>query len=486
MDANTNPNIIDGYCTTGTTEAISESLQLLGNTPENPTINGYVLNNIFKMIFENINHQKKKGFSFWESDKSYEATINNIDICRQNNKIYFCKQTHTTPKSPSTNPDYWTVLYDLDKPLESTYALINHNHDLTYAKLGGLSSQVFKVKAAIADLDAVNKKQMETYLSTFLISIKLPTKISPSSINVNGTILTLVDGVPGNNYYFSRTAIQAVRDSQTIGGFHYGLTPENELLSSYGASSPTSKTQSDIDDIKGINKYSIWTLWHQPENGIPEGKALIQGTFWRDIYPADENYAIRGYSSCFDLDGVTPAKIAGGAETYGRKFPKIPLLKGGNSALSYGKLTQFNATEIVASCGMELISYAEFQESSFGVVEEKSANQLGYTTNGIISHIPELTSKYGIEMAAGVQWFWTKELLNGYGSTDFANRVGLTDTRGYIYATSNSPVAMIVGGQEQHTTTLPCGSRALHLYHSVWVSLWPLGFVGVCRNMKQN
>jgi len=173
MDANTNPELIDFFCSEGQKEAISNTLKLAGWSPENPTIGGETLNKIFNQIFENLNHQKKKGFSFWESDAYYEATANNIDICRRNNKIYFCKQTHNdtgdAPKDPATNPDYWTVLFDFDKPLESTYALINHNHDTTYAKLGGVNTQEFLVKAGTNAKSAVNKEQMETAISAISI-----------------------------------------------------------------------------------------------------------------------------------------------------------------------------------------------------------------------------------------------------------------------------------------------------------------------------
>lgn len=163
MEANTNPALEVGFCTTGTTIDIPEQLQLLGVTPENPTIHGHVINKLFNMIFENLNHQKKKGISFWESDEEYEATSNNIDICRRNNKIYFCKQSHNdtgdTPKDPATNPDYWTVLYDLDKPLFDEFN--------KYALKNGSNQNLFKVKNAVADDEAVAKKQLEDILASF-------------------------------------------------------------------------------------------------------------------------------------------------------------------------------------------------------------------------------------------------------------------------------------------------------------------------------
>ncbi len=521
-NANENPKLEVGFCTDGTTIDIPESLRLLGVTPENPTIHGHVINKLFKMIFENLNHQKKKAISFWEPDEYYIATENNIDICRRNNKIYFCKQTHndtgTTPKDPATNPDYWTVLYDLDKPLFDEFN--------KYALKNGNASNLFKVKDAEDDDEAVSLSQMNSALQNVESSVNifekpnknsvLFIKDSPSSIVIpSGLIVKVGDvvvkreadfnlsletgldtgsKVAGKDYYvYARqdgTFILSANNiaplgyttatTRKIGGFHYGLTGETEVLPVNAL-----RTEADMIANRGIKAYSMWDLTWKPASIRPEGKVLVNNLFWRDIYPADEDYGIRGYSSCFALDGVTPAKLAGGGETKGRKFPKIPLSKGGNGTLNYGSLTWYEANEIISEVGMRMISYDEFSNSSYGVVEQKSLSELGYTTGtGVIQHYPELESKWGVEMAVGVQWTWTKELMNGYGSSDFANRSGLTDGRGYIYATSNSPVAGIAGGQEEHNSAIPVGSRALYLYGFVWYTLWSFGFVAVCDHMN--
>lgn len=515
MGANTNPLLEDGFCTTGIKNDIPETLRLLGLTPENPILDGRVVNKIFNMIFENLNHQKKKGFAFWQPDSYYEATENNIDICRRNNQIYFCIQTHNEtgeePKAPETNPDFWTILYDLDKPLFDEFN--------KYALKNGNILNIFKVKDAVGDNDAVTKLQMTNAINavasndTFIKPNKgvLFQKISPISIQIPSGFKTVVNGkliittsayslslntdldvgtkIAGKDYYVyasDTTAFYLSLDrtkttDKLIGGFHYGLTPDAE-----GLPAAALKTEADMVTSRGIKAYSMWDLSWKPANKRPEGKVLINNLFWRDIYPADEDYAIRGYSSCFAIDGTTTAKLAGGAQTNGRKFPKIPLSKGGNgTTINYGSLTWYESNEIISEVGMRMISYDEFSNSSFGVVEQKSLGQLGYTKGtGDIKHYPELESKWGVEMAVGVQWFWTKELMNGYGSTDFAVRLGLTDTRGYIYSTSNSPVAGIVGGQEDHGSTDPVGSRALYLYSCVWSSIWNHGFVAVCDHLN--
>ena len=150
-----NPTLLEQFCSSGQKDAVSSILQTAGWSPENPNINGYQLNTIFNEIYTYLNYLKNKGLSFWESTKTYKATTGDIDIVRYANKIYFAKQDSnldgTTPMQPDTNPTYWGVLYDLDKPLESTYAL-----------LGGSATQRFKVADAVNADEAVSKAQINT------------------------------------------------------------------------------------------------------------------------------------------------------------------------------------------------------------------------------------------------------------------------------------------------------------------------------------
>ena len=61
---NENPELIETFCSDGTKDTIPEFLKVSGYTPENPNPNGYVLNNLFNQIFQQLNHQKQKGFFF--------------------------------------------------------------------------------------------------------------------------------------------------------------------------------------------------------------------------------------------------------------------------------------------------------------------------------------------------------------------------------------------------------------------------------------
>jgi len=152
-----NPALLESFCAAGTKEAIDEILVTLGWTPENPNINGNQYNNIFFQIFGYLNHLKSKGISFWENDRAYYATADNIDLVRSGNKIYFAKLDNNLdpintpdPKDPATNPDTWGVLLDLDSPPSETFA-----------KLAGDALQLFRVKAGVEADDAVNKAQLD-------------------------------------------------------------------------------------------------------------------------------------------------------------------------------------------------------------------------------------------------------------------------------------------------------------------------------------
>lgn len=249
-NANENPELEVGFCTDGTVIDIPESLRLLGVTPENPTIYGHVINKLFKMIFENLNHQKKKAISFWEPDEYYVATANNIDICRKNNKIYFCKQTHNdtgdAPKDPATNPDYWTVLYDLDKPLESTYALINHNHDTTYAKLLGDITKNFSVKVGISANHAVNLSQ-----------------IVEKNKNFNGDVNTL------KNNGFYQIDISSTNIPETTYGTLVITGKSDDLVTQIFTCSNTANSY-----IRIGNATNTWTSWKRLDTSFDNGNLL--------------------------------------------------------------------------------------------------------------------------------------------------------------------------------------------------------------------
>jgi len=182
-----NPTLLEQFCSSGQKDAVSSILQTAGWSPENPNINGYQLNTIFNEIYTYLNYLKNKGLSFWESTKTYKATTEDIDIVRYANKIYFAKQDSnldgTTPMQPDTNPTYWGVLYDLDKPLESTYAL-----------LGGSATQTFKVANGVNADEAVSKGQLENTTHTFTARQKI-TSGGTNALELSRPSSTLYNGI---------------------------------------------------------------------------------------------------------------------------------------------------------------------------------------------------------------------------------------------------------------------------------------------------
>lgn len=117
-----NPLTIKKFCETGQKDALFAYLETEGFTPTNPNMHGYQMNKLFNQLVGQLDFLKSKGLSYFESNRPYFATDQEIDICRFKNKIYYAKQDSNTidpfsiPKTPDTNPDFWGVLYDLNNP----------------------------------------------------------------------------------------------------------------------------------------------------------------------------------------------------------------------------------------------------------------------------------------------------------------------------------------------------------------------------------
>jgi len=277
----------------------------------------------------------------------------------------------------------------------------------------------------------------------------------------------------GTDYYiyaksdatFYISASDSITTDRLIGGFHYGLVEESEA--------PTgNKTEADdMVKIRGINKYSFWDLKYRP---VASTKGMVNiGKRWYDIYLLNSEHITNGTSKA----GLT---IAGGTADLGRGIPKIPLEYGGNGTITYGKFTWFQACEIGKAHNKELISYAEFPTIAYGVNEQKSSQTNAYeTVVGKIEHYSNLTSKYGIEQAAGVEWIWGLD-VQGIGGDGW--KTGLTDGRGDIYAYANQPTAVLLGGSRADGVL--AGSRASHWSNCVWDSAWNIGCRFACDHLE--
>lgn len=319
------------------------------------------------------------------------------------------------------------------------------------------------------------------------------TKISPSSISipsgfeveVNGVIfridsdytLTLASNLVGStktagtDYFvyaksdgtFYISASDAITADRLIGGFHYGLVGETETVTG-------NKLEADMVKIRGINSYSFWDLKFRP-TASTKGMVFV-GNRWYDIYLLNSEHITNGTSKA----GL---KIAGGALTQGRLYPKIPLEYGGDNTLTYGSFKWFHACEIAKAHGKELISYSEFIGIAYGVQENVDAS----TQDGggaTIQHYANLTSKFGIEQATGTQWIWGNDLIGDAAGT-FAWQ-NVTESRGQIYSIGYSPNAVVLGGDRDDGVT--AGSRSSHWNDYVWQTGWNLGCRFACDHLE--
>ena len=289
--------------------------------------------------------------------------------------------------------------------------------------------------------------------------IDRPTKESPTSIKVNGNVLTIPSPVAGTDYYFSLHAITDTKQPDTIGGFHYGLVASGEA--------PTgNKTEADMVKLRGINAYSIWTKWFRPVSN-PEGMVYILGK-WYDIYLLNSEHIANGTSKA----GLT---IAGGGTDHGRAIPKIPLEYGGDGSINYGAFKWFHATEIGISHSKQLISYEEFMGIAYGVVEGTDSSTVGETVVGAVEHYPELMSKFGIEQATGTQYIWGADVGGNRdeGSITWDWRDKL-DGRGQIYSLHDNHITAVrLGGNRGNGVN--AGSRCSDWNVCVWHSGWNIG-----------
>lgn len=326
------------------------------------------------------------------------------------------------------------------------------------------------------------------------------TKVSPSSFTIPiGTVvlsgntaittsaITTLDldsdldtgsKTAGTDYYvyaksdssFYISADKTITADRLIGGFHYGLTTEAEALTG-------NKTEADMVAIRGINKYSFWDLKFRPVSD-PEGMVHIGGK-WYDIYLLNSEHVANGTSKA----GLTIA--AGTADANGRAVPKIPLEYGGDGTVTYGAFKWFHAAEVAKANTKELISYAEFMAIAYGVDEGKSSQTNAYeTVVGAIEHYPNLTSKFGIEQAAGVEYIWGADVGGNRdeGSVAWAWR-DVADGRGQIYALHDNHITAVrLGGTRDNDVN--AGSRASSWGGCVWYSVWNIGCRFACDHLE--
>lgn len=286
---------------------------------------------------------------------------------------------------------------------------------------------------------------------------------SDVTVSLNTDLLIPESKTAGTDYYvyakndgtFYVSSNDSIGTDRLIGGFHYGLTGEAEATSG-------TKTEADMVKLRGINEYSFWDLKYYANCKAGNKGMFIVDNKCYDIYMGDVNYGIDFYSKA-------NAQIAGGGTDYGRGYPKIPLMFGGNGTTNYGKLTPFVAFDLVNAAGKELISYQEFTKIAYGVQEGLAQPE---TIAGQTGHIGAVTSKYGMEQATGTQWIWSSSL----GTSSSGTWNNIADVRGQV---NSDVIVALLGGARAEPAGVP-GSRCSAWNFGLTGSVWSSGFRGCC------
>lgn len=266
-------------------------------------------------------------------------------------------------------------------------------------------------------------------------------------------------------------------NSRKIGGFHYGLVAPATTVAG-GSFATTGNgmiwTQGDVDNIAGINKYSLWDLKFRPQFADPRGMVLVNGCLWVDIYLCSTDTAANGTSKY-------NTNIASGTV-----LPKIPAVFGGNGTATYPSLNWWVANELARGNQKRLMRASEFYVAAFGVTENQSIDATG-STYPTTQRNPGYTSKWGLEEASGHHWTWGEdsnfysEVASPAGSLKTVN--GNTGAAGsergqeYTFGTYGL-VRVVLGGSR--TNGVNSGSRASLWSIYPWSSGWNVGLRAAC------
>lgn len=253
------------------------------------------------------------------------------------------------------------------------------------------------------------------------------------------------DGTLRADSSFTAPSGYTASNSRRIGGFHYAP----------GGNAPA---QAGGNSTPAINPYSIWDLRWRPACADPRGMALVGGTFWADIYLLGVDHHVNGTSkyNVTIADGSSP--------------PKRSLQFGGNGTDTYGNLTWYSASEIMAGVGKELPSYAEYAALAYGCTEGTSVG----SDPGSTALDAARTSKWGIMQSVGNMWVWGRDLLFIPSGADFtALTTGSwknnAEGRGQLYTYGSSGLAAAIFGGDWSYGSF-AGSRSSHWYYTPWVS----------------
>lgn len=269
---------------------------------------------------------------------------------------------------------------------------------------------------------------------------------------------------------FFAPAAAPVPGALKIGGFHYGLTAPGTTPASGGFATTgfTNSggnyvwTQARVDRVAGINEFSIWDLTHRSK-GEQHGFTFDpQRKVWDAIYFCSPDHITNGISRY-----NTP--VASGTVP-----PKIPLGEyGGDGVMTYGRLSAYEALEILASHGCRLMTQEEFASGALGVTEGQSLGGAASTIPAT-KREPGYTSRIGLEQATGHIWTIGGPLTSVGGSAWTAG-----PNRGNFYGGAGLP---LFGGDRASAAN--SGSRASYWYNVFWYSSWSIGLRAACDHLS--
>lgn len=296
---------------------------------------------------------------------------------------------------------------------------------------------------------------------TVQTAVTMPAVLTPGEdyavfVHPDGTASALADP-------FFAPAAAPVPGALKIGGFHNGLEAPGLTLAAGGFATSGAGhiwTQADVDEITGINAWSIWDLQFRP-GCDPRGMFLATPDVFVDIYLLNDQHIANGtsrYNTAIASSTAPPVK---------------PLMFGGNGAVKYGSLTWFDAWEIMQSHGKRLLTYDEFAASAYGVTENQSLGGASSTPPATLRQAG-FTSKGGGQQFTGHVWVWGAN-AHGVGGTSWVAGAG----RGQTYGT---PYAALFGGSRGNAAG--SGSRASDWSNAPWGSGWGAGARAACDRLR--
>ncbi len=381
---------------------------------------------------------------------------------------------------------------------------------LEVAALAGSASQVFSVAPATGAAHAVRLDQFDpmafykadsqtpAFVKTGAdtISVKAGTSAMVAGVLVTwaaDTAITMPTLTAGTDYAIYACADGTIRadanwsaptgyttaNSRKIGGFHYGQVASGTTVAG-GSFATTGNgmiwTQTDVDNIAGINSFSIWDLKFRPVAADPRGMALVGGRTWVDIYLCSTDTATYGTSK------------AGTNIASGTVLPKIPAAFGGDGTVTYPSLNWWVANELARANQKRLMCETEFVDAAFGVTENQSIDATA-STYPTTQRNAGYTSKYGIEQASGHHQVWGQdsnfysEAASPAGSwKDVNGNNGAGTGRGQEYTFGTYGLTRVVLGGAR-TNDVNSGSRSSSWSLFPWSSGWYVGLRAACDHM---